>query len=135
MGQAQQQKQETPLWEYIIGIMGLLFLIGIVSFLIYEAMQPTTPPEVTVTAERILPVTGGYLVEIRATNVGESTGAGVEVEGTLNTSEDPQAEPVETSSATFDYIPSQSSRHGGLFFQEDPSQYILTVQARGYSQP
>ena len=135
MGQAEQKKQETPLWERTVGIVGVLFLIGIVSFLIYKAMQPTTPPEVTVTTEQILSVTGGYLVEIRATNVGESTGAGIEIEGTLNPSDDPQAEPVETSSTTFDYIPSKSSRHGGLFFQEDPNQYILKVQARGYSQP
>jgi uncharacterized protein (TIGR02588 family) len=138
MGQAEQkkqEKQEIPPWERAVGIVGVLFLIGIVSFLIYEAMQPTTPPVVTVTTEEILSVEGGYLVEFRATNMGESTGAGIEIEGTLNTSADPQAEPVETSSTTFDYIPSKSSRHGGLFFQEDPNQYILKIQARGYTHP
>jgi hypothetical protein len=44
MGQAEQKKQEIPPWERAVGIVGVLFLIGIVSLLIYEAMQPTTPP-------------------------------------------------------------------------------------------
>jgi uncharacterized protein (TIGR02588 family) len=85
--------------------------------------------------ERILAVESGYLVEIRARNEGGSTATTVEVEGTLKSNDDSQAEAVETSSTTFDYIPSHSIRQGGLFFQENPEQYHLEVQAKGYSKP
>ena len=130
-----QQNERTPLSEKVIGVVGIIFLLGIIVFLVYEAMQPSTPPAVTVAIERIVPAAGSYLVEIQATNAGESTAATVEVEGTLKASDDPDAEPIETSTTTFDYIPSQSTRRGGLFFREDPNQYILEVQAKGYIEP
>jgi uncharacterized protein (TIGR02588 family) len=129
------QSQGTPLWEYVVGILGALFMLAIVGFLIVEAMQQATPPAITVTAEGILAVEGGYLVQILAQNVGTSTGASVEIEGTLVPGDDPAAAPVEVSTTTFDYIPAQSARRGGLFFQTDPNQYILKVKALGYIEP
>jgi uncharacterized protein (TIGR02588 family) len=135
MVQANQKNQKTPFWEKAIGAVGLVFLLSIVGFLLYEAVQPTTLPIISVVTEHIQAVEGGYLVEIEVKNSGESTAAVVEVEGTLKASDDPQAEPIESSTTTFDYIPSQSTRGGGLFFREDPNQYTLEVQAKGYIEP
>jgi uncharacterized protein (TIGR02588 family) len=130
-----QQREGTPFWEKAVGVIGILFLVGIVGFLIYEAMQPSSPPDITVAVEQIAPATGGFLVEIQAQNLGKETAATVEIEGALKSSDDPEGEPIETSTLTFDYLPSQSSRNGGLFFQEDPGQYNLEVQAKSYIEP
>lgn len=42
---------------------------------------------------------------------------------------------VESSRATFDYVPSGPAARGGLWFTRDPARYTLTVQAVGYSEP
>ena len=74
---------------------------------------------------------GGYLVPIEVTNLGGEVAAGLLVEGVLLDGDTV----VETSSATFDYVPVGSLRHGGLIFREDPRAYELEVQARGYALP
>lgn len=132
---SQQQGGHVELWEKVIGGIGVLFVLGILAFLIYEALQPQTPPEITVRVARVQPVARGYLVEIEVKNEGELTAAAVEIEGTLTPPDEPQAAPVETSTLTIDYVPSRSSRQGGLFFQADPSQYTLEVRALGYAEP
>ena len=131
----QKEPQHTPFLEKVIGAVGALFLLAIVGFLIYEVLQPSSPPVVLVAIESITPVTGGYLVQIEAENRGETTASTVEVEGTLTPSDQQDAAPIETSMTTFDYIPSQSSRRGGLFFQADPNQFLLEVVAKGYIEP
>ena len=125
----------TPFWEKVVGVIGVVFLLGILGFLIYEALQPSTPPDITITVTSITPVSNGYLVEIQAHNLGEETAAAVEVEGTLQPRDDPNAAPIETRTTTFDYVPAQSMRQGGLFFQADPNQYVLEVQAKGFVEP
>ncbi len=129
------ERQKTPLWERLMGVVGLIFLLAIAGYLAYEAMQPSTPAAVTVTTEGVLSIAGGYLVEVRATNLGESTAATVAVEGTLRPPDDPGGEPVATSIITFDYIPADATRRGGLFFVQDPAQYLLEVRALGYTDP
>jgi uncharacterized protein (TIGR02588 family) len=110
-------------------------LLAIVGFLLYESLQPSTLPSVTVATEGITSAGDGYLVEIQATNTGESTAATVEIEGTLMPADDPNADPVETCTVSFDYIPSKATRRGGLFFVQDPAQYLLEVRALGYAKP
>ena len=135
MAESRRQEGHIALWEKVIGWIGVLFVVGLVGFLVYEAQQPATPPEITVTVTGIVPVEGGYRVEVAVQNRGESTGAGVEVEGTLMPKDDPQATPVATGAVTFDYVPAKSTRRGGLFFPVDPNSYTLTVRALGYTEP
>lgn len=132
---ANHQAGAGPWWEQAIGGVGVLLVLGLLAFLLYEAWQPATPPEIVVSVQRVLSVEGGYLVELEARNEGESTAATVEVEGTLTAPDDPHAAAVATSSLTFDYLPSKSTRRGGLFFKEDPAQYTLEVRALGYVEP
>jgi uncharacterized protein (TIGR02588 family) len=133
--QESEQNQQTPFWEKAIGAAGIIFLLVIAGFLLYDALQPNTPPILAVSAQRIHALEGGYLVEIEVANSGESTAAAVEVEGTLKATDDPQAPPLESSTTTFDYVPSRSTRRGGLFFRADPTQYRLEMQAKGYIEP
>jgi uncharacterized protein (TIGR02588 family) len=72
----------------------------------------------------------GHLVMIQATNVGEQTAAAVTVEGELK-----RNSRVERRTATFEYIPANSVKTGGLYFTSDPRSGALRLRATGYVQP
>ena len=86
-------------------------MLGVVGFLLYEALQPQTAAEIVAEVKAVTPQAGGYLVDFVATNHGRQTAASVTIEGAFY---DPaQAdEPVETAEVTLDYIPDQSDRTG-----------------------
>ncbi|HXF61214.1 MAG TPA: hypothetical protein VNK95_06335 [Caldilineaceae bacterium] len=127
--------QATPFWETVVGVIGLLMVLGVLGFLVYEALQPTSPPAIELHVEGITQNAGGYLVQVQAANRGGSTAAAVVVEGSLLASNAAAAQPVETSEITIDYIPENSSRQAGLFFAEDPAQYRLELRVKGYVEP
>ena len=128
----QGKLDEAPLWMWAIGLLGALLIFGSIGFALYEAgWGDSSPPDVTVQVERILPVQNGFLVEFRLLNEGGSTAAGLTVEGELRNG----TEIMETSNATVAYLPSHSERTGGLFFTQDPQQYELQLRAKGYETP
>ena len=57
--------------------------------------------------------------------------AGLTIEGELKNGEKSE----ETSDVTMTYIPSQSTRRGGLIFTKNPNEYQLQIRAKGYEQP
>jgi uncharacterized protein (TIGR02588 family) len=127
-----EKLDEAPLWMWGIGLLGLILILGSIGFALYEAIAgDSSPPNVTVQVEAILPVQNGFLVEFRVINEGGTTAAGLMVEGELRNG----AEVVETSDTTIDYLPSHSERAGGLFFTQDPRQYELQLRAKGYETP
>jgi uncharacterized protein (TIGR02588 family) len=123
---------EAPLWMWGIGTLGLLFVLGSIGFLLYEAAAgDSSPPDVSVIVEAITPTGNGFLVEVRVMNDGGTTAAGLTVEGELRDG----AQVLETSDTTIEYVPSHSERQGGLFFTLDPRQYDLQLRALGYEMP
>ena len=123
---------EAPLWMWAIGLLGLVLVVGSIGFALYEAaVGDSSPPNVTVQFEGVVPAQNGFLVEFRVINEGGTTAAGLTVEGELRNG----AEIVETSDTTLDYVPSHSERQGGLFFTMDPQQYELQLRAKGYETP
>ena len=42
---------------------------------------------------------------------------------------------VEEREMTFDFVPPESSRRGGLFFSEDPDAWTLRLEPQGYQAP
>ncbi|HKU53017.1 MAG TPA: hypothetical protein VJQ25_11150, partial [Nitrospira sp.] len=91
----------------------------------------SSPPDVTVEIDRIVPAQNGFLVEFRLINEGGRTAAGLTVEGMLRNG----TEILETSNTTVEYLPSHSERAGGLFFTLDPRAYDLQLRATGYETP
>ena len=89
------------------------------------------PALVNLQAGAVHPHAAGFVVEVVAHNAGDETAADLLVEGTLMRGE----EAVETSEATFDYVPSQSRRRGGLVFSQDPRRFELKLRAKGYVEP
>ena len=126
--------QETPLWEKLAGLVGLLLVLGVLGFLLYEAAQPQTEAEIVTEVQSITPQAAGYLVKFAASNRGRTTAAAVLLEGALYDAAG-GGEPIETAEMTFDYIPDQSDRTGLLVFERDPRQYNLRLQVKGFMDP
>ena len=115
-----------------IALIGLTMVAGCIGFLLYEAVAgDSSPPDVIVHVDSILPTRNGHLVKFRLVNQGGSTAEGVNVEGELRNG----TESVEISDTTIQYVPSHSEREGGLYFTLDPNQYELRLRAKGYEKP
>ncbi len=126
--------QETPFWENAVGVAGLLIVLAVVGFLVYEALQPQTAADIVAEVKAVTPQAGGYLVDFDASNRGRQTAASVTIEGALY---DPAQgdEPVETAEVTFDYLPDQSDRTGSFVFEHDPRKYEVRLQVKGFMDP
>lgn len=113
-----------------LGLAGLLFVVAVIGreALTGEAEQL---PVLEVHAERVLPNVAGFVVEFEVVNRASGTAAAVEIEGQLG----PEASPIETSSATLDYVAGEASARGGLFFKHDPRGQKLELRALGYQAP
>lgn len=88
------------------------------------------PPWITVQVDSIIRRDDRYLIRIRVRNQGGSTAGSVVVEGMVGTGGG-----VETSEVTFDYVPAQSERRGGLFFRQDPRARRLVLRPLAYTEP
>jgi uncharacterized protein (TIGR02588 family) len=133
-GEAQQASANDapPPWEWAVALLGLVLVLGSIGFLAYQVVAgDDSPPDVLISADAILPVKSGYLVQIRAVNQGGSTAAELRIEGTLRS----ESGSVETSETVIDYVPAHSHRKGGLFFTQDPRQFSLQLRAKGYAEP
>jgi uncharacterized protein (TIGR02588 family) len=124
---------ETPLLEWVAAALGLLLTLALLGVIGWEAMKGSgeQPPAVEATVEEVVPVAGGFVVEVTLRNHSPSTAAAVAFGGRLRSG----GTTVESSSATVDYVPGESTRHAGLFFAEDPRRFTLEVRALGYAEP
>ena len=102
---------------WAIAFLGLALVAGSIAFMLYEAVAgDSSPPDITVRVDSILPIRNGYLVKFRALNEGGSTAEGVTIEGALKNG----TEILESSNTVIEYVPAHSEREGGLFFATDP---------------
>ena len=123
---------KPPIWEWIVAFIGLALVVSAISFMLYRAIAGnSSPPEMTISVDSVIPTNNGFLLTVRVINRGELTAAGLTVEGELRSG----AESVETSAATLDYVPSRSERRAGLFFTNDPQKFELKLRAKGYERP
>lgn len=128
----QEKLNDAPPWMWGISLIGLLFVVGSIGFMLYEAIAgDSSPPDVSVEIQSVLPTQNGFLVEFRVINEGGRAAEGLNVEGELRDGD----EVVETSVTTIEYVPSHSQRQGGLFFTLDPRAYDLQLRAEGYETP
>ena len=131
-GNDQGKLTEAPLWMWAIGLLGLIFVLGSIGFMLYEAAAgDSSPPDVKLEVLAIHSTENGFLVEFRALNEGGTTAASLTMEGELWSG----TQVVETSDTTIEYLPSHSERQGGLFFTQNPEQYDLQLRAKGFEIP
>lgn len=129
---AARKKVHTSVAEWIVAWIGALIVFGAAGFMLYEALaQPSSPPRLELTVDTIMASGDGYLVQFRARNHGRQTMANLLVEGELRS----DTGTLETSEATIDYVPAESSRRGGLMFSNDPREYTFELKGKGYDRP
>lgn len=117
--------------EYLVAALGLALVGAAVGFMLFMAVTGgDLPPQVQLRVVSVTASSGGYLVLIEAHNSGDEAAAELGIEGTIERG----GETVETSDTTFDFLPSDSVREGGLFFSEDP-RGALSLRVLGYREP
>lgn len=132
-GEAGSQREDViSRWEWVAGAVGALVVAIALWVLVTDALAPSTPPDVRVTADTIdHQGATRYRVAFTARNLGTEAAAGVVVEGMLVR---PAGDTLRAT-ATLDYVSGESRRSGGLFFDADPRAGELTLRAVGYTEP
>ena len=128
-----EKQPKNPALEWIAAAVGAAIAIGLIVVIGWDAVTGpvSAPPAIVVRAERIVPTRAGFVVEVEARNLADSTAAGVEIEGSIQGGSDGS----ETSRATIDYVPGHARRHAGLIFARDPRGRPLELRALGYQEP
>lgn len=126
--QNQKDVRNSPL-EWTVAGLGLVLVVGAAGFMLLKTTDSDAPPDVQLHVLDVTASSGGYLVRIEARNTGGEAAAELGVEGSAQI-----GGTVETSDTTFDFLPPDSVREGGLFFSGDPRS-SLTLRALGYREP
>lgn len=126
------QPKRYPLVEWVSAAIGLVITGAMFGFLALEAAQQDgIPPLLNAVPVALVQAPGHYVVEFEVRNDSATTGAAVQVEGTLKQG----GSDVETSTASLSYVPGESSQRGGLVFTRDPRAYRLELRVTGYERP
>lgn len=126
------KNSDIPGWSWIFAAAGLVLAVGSAGFMLYQAFAgDSSPPQLVIETDPVVPSGRGHLVQIRVTNRGGSVAAGLVVEAILREG----TATVETSTITMGFVPSGSQRRAGFFFSRDPRKFDLQILAKGYVQP
>ena len=117
---AQKQPPRPPLLEWITAGVGLLVVVAALGLILMQALNgPDRPPELSLAAGEVRSTPAGWVVEVEASNAGDETAAGVQVEGRLG---------AETALAELDYVPAHGQARASLRFDAEPREGLeLTV--------
>jgi uncharacterized protein (TIGR02588 family) len=125
-------RRQAPVLEWIAAGVGLVLAVAVVSFVAVDAInRDGAPAAIVVEAGPVSSFAGGFTLEIHVRNGSASTAAQVQVEGMLLRG----GQSVEVARATFDYVPGNSERRGGMFFASDPREHEVRLRALGYAEP
>jgi uncharacterized protein (TIGR02588 family) len=124
-------KREIPMLEWIASGLGLVFVIGSASAILYYAADQDLPPRLRAEAMHIASVPSGFLVQVAVHNDGGAAAAAVTVEGSLQR----DGKTIDEATTTFDYVPAHSTANGGLVFSHDPRRHQLELEANAYMDP
>jgi uncharacterized protein (TIGR02588 family) len=123
---------EIPLLEWVIGGLGLAIVIAVVVVLVYEAVAgDKSPPDVKLTVQSISALQNGFLVKVRAENIGGEPAANVSIIAEVWE----KSKVLESSNTQFAHLPPRSAREAGVYFQRDPRPNEIRLRAVGYEEP
>lgn len=127
--------RRIPALEWISAAVGLVITLGLLGFLAVEVVRQDDGVPPLLDAVPVALTSGGdgghHVVEVKVTNESYTTGASVQIEGTLKR----DGSDVETSSATLAYVPGKSERRAGLIFTRDPADHTVEIRIVGYERP
>ena len=128
-----QTESSNPHWiEWVTGIACTLLVAAMLGWIAYDIYR-YSPEEARfeVTVSHVEGEPGQYRVKFDIRNLSMTTAAQVKVRGDLERND---AAP-EKADVTFDYVASESSDSGTLFFRNDPRSGTLTLSVAGYTEP
>lgn len=104
---------------------GGVVTLGVIGMVLWEAIQPPSPPVLHARIVEVRPTVNGYLAEVEIINEGADTAAAVDIAGYLG------HEPPST--ATVDYVPGHGRATAWMRFGDDPRKGAVEVV--GWSEP
>lgn len=128
----ENKKTATPLWEKLVGALGLVLLCcGFIYLTWAEVSADESPLHIVFAIDKITEINTHYLVTVDVENTSHKSAAALQVEGVLVA----KGLEVETSSAQVDFLPSSSMRTINFFFKKDPRSGTLEFRASSYQEP
>jgi uncharacterized protein (TIGR02588 family) len=124
--------KKITLIEWIVSSTGTILFMFTLGFVLYNAVFGNgTPANINLRTLSVQQNGTDYLITIEAFNKGDASVEGLEVEVKLldNGNE------VEKGVTTFDYVPGNSKRKGGIFFRNNPKEYKIELRPLGFEEP
>jgi uncharacterized protein (TIGR02588 family) len=126
------RRPDIPPLEWVFAVIGVMLVAGAAAFITWHGFtRGSSPPDVSLRVDGVSQVRNGYVVTLRAKNAGATTAKSMKVQGDLTRG----GVVVESAEMSFDYLPPDSERKGGLMFTRDPRQYEVKLTAKGYEVP
>ena len=115
---------DRPVLQWIMAGLGLLLTLTAAGIIVYEAVQPPSPPDLTAEVTAVRSAAAGFVAEFEIRNEGRDTAAAVQVEGRSG---------GETASTTIDYVPGRGRTAVALAFPGAPAP--VAARVTGWSEP
>jgi uncharacterized protein (TIGR02588 family) len=123
----------SPHWiEWLTGLVSGLLVLGIISWVAYEAVtQDATPPNLIALIGSDTATDAGRRVEFKIVNRSDKTAAAVTVRGEIVNG----GNTLESHEMTLDYVPGHSSARGAFIFSADLSGGQIRIRPTAYAEP
>lgn len=113
-----------PVLQWVMAGVGAAVTLGAVAIVVWEAVQPPSPPALSARIVAVQSTAAGQVATIRVQNDGDDTAAAVDIEGVLGD---------QTATASLDYVPGHGHARAYLRFDADPRRAAVAV--KGWSAP
>ena len=115
-----------PVLQWAAAGLGLCVTLGSVAVILVEAVQPVRPVALSVRIESVRQTGSSRIFELKVSNTGSETAAGVEVVGETG---------GETASVTLDYVPGDGEASAAMAFPIAGPAAAPTLSVAGWSAP
>ena len=124
--------EKNPL-EWVVFGVGLLLVVCVLGYLVYDgASMGDAPPDIKLALGPPERRGTEFVVPVAATNEGDQTAEGVQIEVVLETAAGGEPERGEFAVA---FIPRRATRRGWVSFATDPAAGRLKARVLGYEKP
>jgi uncharacterized protein (TIGR02588 family) len=124
--------KKITLIEWIVSTTGtLLFLFTLMFVLVNAITNSKTPADIKVKLLSVHENGDDFLLNVEVENKGNASVEGLEIEALLTNA----GTEIEKGVTTFDYVPGNSKRKGGIFFKNNPQDFTLTLRPLGFEEP
>lgn len=131
-----KEKVEKNWLEWVVFGLGLALVLCVVGYLVYDgASMGDSPPDIEVTLGRPERRGAEFLVPVAATNRGDQTAEGVQIEVVLETAEAAAGGEPERGEFAIAFLPRRATRRGWVSFTSDPAAGTLKPRVLGYEKP